>query len=288
MSVSWKLDVEESISGLRVSAKGYVRINCPACETRAGDADNSRSLSVSVRSGWYKCWRSACNWRGRLDGDFDEEDFDEEWIEDTPLEDPGVLADVCTSRWAREARDYLTKRGIPAHVWAEAKLGVVVSGDQRNKGRIVFPTFSATGEMVGWQSRHPDGRPPRYRTAEGMDRVNLFYRDQHLTAGKGPIVLVEGPFDALAQWDLGAMGFLGKPSHAQLERLLGCKRPLVWLLDGDAWMESLGYTDWMRSLGKTDVWHVRLPPGEDPCSVKELAAEAATFALKEKSDVVVC
>lgn len=289
MSVTlWKLEVESNAAGLKVNQKGFCRLDCPACETRAGDADRNRSLSLNKRTGWFRCWRSACGWRGRLDGDFSDDDLEADgWVEEpSPLEDPGTLADVCTSRYAAQARAYLTSRRIPQSVWKAARLSVVVEGQTRDKGRIVFPTFAADGELIGWQSRHPDGRPPRYRTAEGMDRISLFYRDQHLTNGTGPIVLVEGPFDALAQWEIGAIGFLGKPSSQQLNRLLDSGRPLVWLLDGDAWKESLGYADWMRSKGKEDVWHVRLPGGEDPCSVMELAREAALYALAEQADVV--
>lgn len=280
----WREQVERAVVGLRPGAKGFVRVNCPACEERHGSIDRKRSLSVNRWTGWWRCWR--CRWRGRLQ-DFQEdvEDDTEGWEEEpSELEDPGTLAPVATSRWAKDARDYLTRRGIPEQVWVEAGLGVAVTGKPSHKGRIVFPVTGPDGALIGWASRHPDGREPRYQTAGGMDRERLFYNDRQLTLGTGPVWVVEGPMDTLAVWPQ-AVGCLGKPSPKQLERLLICQRPVVFILDGDAWQEAEGCVERLRLAGKPDVWYVRLPPGEDPCTVPQLAREAAEYALAHQTDV---
>jgi DNA primase len=86
--------------------------------------------------------------------------------------------------------------------------------------------------------------------------------------------VVEGVFDALALWP-DAVAVLGKPSDQQVDALINAKRPVVIVLDGDAWLEGKWLAARLCLRGKR-AGHIRLPPGVDPDEVdrKELEQQA--------------
>ena len=80
-----------------------------------------------------------------------------------------------------------------------------------------------------------------------------------------PALVVEGPFDALAYWPQ-AVAVLGKPTEPQMLTLLRAVRPVVVVLDGDAWQEAEMLAWRLRFEGQRAGW-VRLPPMVDPDEV---------------------
>jgi DNA primase len=108
-----------------------------------------------------------------------------------------------------------------------------------------------------------------------MQRGKILYNAKALYADSTlPIIAVEGVFDALPYWP-HAVAFLGKPSYEQIEMLYETDRPVVVVLDGDAWRESWALAERLKLAGKKAAM-VRLPPKTDPNDVdrKWLVLEA--------------
>jgi len=78
-------------------------------------------------------------------------------------------------------------------------------------------------------------------------------------------MVVEGVFDALALYP-NAVAVLGKASEAQMEALQESKRPVVIVLDGDAWQEGWAMAARLKFKGQR-AGSVRLPPKLDPDEV---------------------
>ena len=283
--MGWREDVAEQVEGLSGGGSGHVRVSCPACPDRVGKADHKRSLSVNLRNGWWKCHR--CEYRGRLPGhDDDGWDDDDGWedVEEPEIEAPSDYNLLPGRALAlTRAREYLAGRGVSDQVMVEARLGYALRGD--HAGRVILPVIGASDQWLGWVGRaiSPRCRPSSY-TAQGMDRRQLFYNDRQLTHGAGPLVVTEGPFDALRMWP-HAVAALGKPTVDHIARLEQCDRPVVVALDGDAWREGVGVAKVLRLRGRS-AYAVILPAGEDPGSLPaDYTLAAVRMAVEQQTDV---
>ncbi len=161
---------------------------------------------------------------------------------------------------------YLAKRGIDRQTATSARIGYADTG--RHRFMLVLPIWDAEQKWVGWvgKSIARAGRQARTNhTARGFKRGEMFY-GEHLMAQRashGPLVVTEGPFDALALWGR-AVACLGKPTRVHRERLtaLARIRPLIIMLDGDAWRTGAALAFGIRQLGGKAI-SVRLPPAMD-------------------------
>ncbi len=277
--------VLDAVAGKRSSRTGWVRGNCPFCEVRHGTPDRKGCLGLELDSGDWHCFR--CGARGLVQIDPDllvESRSRKKKTEPKPkielpdgffrlFEEPGL------SMWfADAAREYLLRRGIGPSVGRTAGIGAVLAG--RYRGRVVAPLFDAKDEqVVGWSARlFVGGDAPKYLYPSGMERQTLLYNGGALSARtEDPIYVVEGVFDALPLWP-DAVACLGQPSPGQLDALVSTARPVVCLLDGDAWRKSQALALKLRTRGQRVAW-VRLPPktdpgGSDPAVLRSAAAQA--------------
>lgn len=252
-----------------VTQSGFARCDCPFCLEERGRLDRKQSLAISVRTGWYKCWK--CDTSGRISG------ADAGDLVDTPerqqttgvappegyyvlCEEPARSAMSCD-----DARAYLRGRGLDdEQVWAEAGVGCVLDGRWAN--RVVVPVVSPAGEWWGWVSRlwSSKARDP-YRTAPGMVLgPGLFNHAALLEETDEPVMVVEGCFDALPYWP-SAVACLGKPKDPQVASLIESDRPVAVVLDGDSWEEGRMLAMRLQLEGRR-AGYVRLPPKQDPNS----------------------
>lgn len=183
---------------------------------------------------------------------------------------PGFIplyeGDGLDSMFCYPALEYLRGRGLPDELGREARVGAVLEG--RYRGRVVVPIFGLDNETwLGWSARaYFAGATRKYLYPEGMMRAELIYNHRALhVATDRPALVVEGVFDALALWPDG-VAVLGKPSPFQVEAFEVAKRPIVTVLDGDAWREGHALARKLRFHGQR-AGSIRLPPGVDPDEV---------------------
>jgi hypothetical protein len=250
------------------------KANCPFCLDRVGKEDRDRCLSVHSESGGFHCFR--CRARGRVTLPEDlvierrpvSTQRNELKIEPPPfftLLASGSGKDAVS---LKPARDYLRSRGLPEDVWEAANIGACAAGPYA--GRVVIPVLAEDGKTwFGFSSRLWTAKCDKrlkYRNAVGEWKSHVVYNPNALTEETDePCYVVEGCFDALAHWP-HAVAVLGDASDAQVEIMSKARRPLVVVLDGDAWVKGWSLAMKLRLEGVT-AGAVQLPPGKDPDEV---------------------
>ena len=279
------------------------RVLCPFCvSSKTGRADRSLHFSPN---GFYYCFR--CGTKGKLRG------YSDDLPRDAPEADPGLRAlpeeffpladEPAVSAVAFDpARAYLARRGVSPATVVRFGIGGVVEG--RYAGRVLVPLEPPYGALGchkgdrgtldvptspsgtvgpttgGFVARDWTGRAGRpYLYPAGMSRERLYLHSALAVRTDVPVLVVEGVFDALAhvgEDGCAAVALLGKPTHAQILALRATVRPVVVVLDGDAWSESWALCARLRFEGGR-AGCVRLPPRTDPDEVPHgwLIEEAA-------------
>lgn len=251
----------------------WKRARCLACAARTGKEDRRGSFGFNPSLGAWNCFKCAFSGRFRAD---ELERLGHERDEQAPevravMEPPEGFIELTshtaqTSASMAPAYAYLESRGIPWDVVVAAQLGACVTG--KYGGRVVVPILAPlTREWMGFSSRVWFKKHPiPYLYPAGMDREHVMYNHEVLlTPGDDPVYVVEGVFDVLALWP-NAVAVLGKPSEAQIEALAMSKRPVVVVLDGDAWEEGWSLAMRLRFDGAR-AGFVKLPPRLDPDEV---------------------
>jgi hypothetical protein len=222
---------------------GERRFCCPlpACADKPVDQAH-RTLSVNTATGLWTCYR--CQAGGKLQ---------EHW---TPLGDRRSLqrqrlAQAFTlpppavapsppewlARWEALAlvaetpgAAYLASRGIPVDVATAA--GVRWAPSFYHRPAIVFPITDTTDAVVALHGRHTDGREDPKAHTGGPKKYGVFATPGALLAD--PLVLVEGPLDALALAACGvpAVALVGVSGPAWLT-IHAALRRVVLALDHD-------------------------------------------------------
>lgn len=271
--------VEDALRSARLGSQ-WTRVACPFCADD-GHVDRKRSLGVSSGSGWYECFR--CGTKGKLESPPDPSAV-ASYRPSQPttrvlMPPPADYVALSSERGLRSsalepARAYLRKRGLSSvDVWREYQIGAADDGYWA--GRVIIPMLShEDGEWLGWIARlwcnpspRAEGRHAmKYLYPKGMPRGQTFWNHRALyVKSDEPVMIVEGALDALPFGE-DAAACLGKLSHAQMDALQDTARPVVAVLDGDAWAESWALAARLRFEGKR-AGFVRLPPKIDPDEV---------------------
>ena len=275
-------EVADAMSGRRPGGTGWSRADCPFCEERHGSPDRKQCLSLNTRTGGWHCFR--CGVKGYL-GESEGYDHPEQQERAAPKATP-ELPPGCFPLWEEPASSsiacapllsYLRDvRRVPMRVVREARIHGCVRG--AFAGRVVIPAHDAVGRLAGWVSRTTAKRGD-YRNMSGMDREALLYNASAVAVETiEPLLVVEGVFDALPFWP-HAVAVFGKPGQGQVRMLARAKRPIVVVLDGDAWREGARLAMQLQMEGARASW-LELPPRTDPDEVPRedlltLAREAA-------------
>lgn len=257
--------VRAALSGAKHRA-GWYRAPCPFCQGR------DDTFSYNPETSYYHCFR--CPIRGKLD-DSDDLEFDKPAPEKIDAEQEALtrppdgyfpLAGDDGESLA-PARDYMHGRGIPERVWHQAHVGACAWGPYA--GRIVIPNLMPDGSWYGYTTRAYDKKVPKklaYKYPRGSWRGAVLHNQPALRANTDEhLYVVEGAFDALALWP-HAVAVLGMPSEQQIALLATSTRPLVVVLDADAWEKGLALSLRLRLEGCASG-NVRLLDGADPDEV---------------------
>lgn len=278
--------VVEALSEARGSGE-WVKANCPFCLSVRGRAGRSPALSISRTHGWYKCWR--CGTKGKIDVQECDEQLAPIRVDQMELppdflalwESPGSDSEATLG-----ARRYLDWRRVSESIIEDARIGFCVFG--KYSGRVIVPIFSGDDDLVGWVGRSisPTTRL-KYIYPKGAWRASALYNESALYVETDhPVFVVEGVFDALALWP-NAVAVLGKPSHAQIRLIANANRPVVSLLDGDAWVESEALAGQLKILREDLlVGSVRLPNQKDPDDVLLSDLVSAGYESLHSSQII--
>lgn len=262
-------EVLEAIEYATPGPGGWYRVPCPFCLTAGRGNPKKKKLSVHAESGYFQCWRPACQQAGFIDleerhlkrytayaqtateVDDGRRPLPEEFVALTYDRPVGV---ILPKYW-----DYVVnERKLQRQVIVEAGLGCCLTG--RYSNMVVIPVHSR-GAVAGFTCRSVLGK--EFDTPPGFRKQEYFLNgDALLEESDDPIAVVEGPFDCLRHWP-HAIACLGKPSHKHMAMLKQAKRPVVLMLDPD-----VSNLSWQVAL-TLEVSGVRsrfakLPAGKDP------------------------
>ena len=212
-----KLEILKDVLGrCRVSGHEHLFL-CPYCD------HHKRKFSVNVEKNVYKCW--VCDTRGldlyqvvRKHGShsniqrwrtltnkveinafediFREPEEEKEVKVPLPKEFVSLANDVPIT--ARNALNYLRKRGVTKEDMVRWKIGYCSGGEYAN--RIIIPSFGMTGYANFFIARSYNGDWMRYKNPN-INR-NIIFNELYVDWSRD-IILVEGAFDAIRSYSIG-------------------------------------------------------------------------------------
>jgi DNA primase len=160
---------------------------------------------------------------------------------------------------ARHALSYLKKRNISKIDILKYNIGYCASGQYANM--IVIPSYDCNGKLNYFTARSFEKDPyVKYRNPEVSRDIIAF---ELFINWDLPIILCEGPFDALAI-KRNVIPLFGKNIQSSLmKKLVGSKVQKIYIaLDNDAMKQALGFCEQLLDIGK-EVYLVELQ-GKDP------------------------
>ena len=176
---------------------------------------------------------------------------------------------------ARHALAYLNKRNISKQDILKYNIGYCTSGRYNNM--IVIPSYDNDGKLNYFTARSFEKDPyVKYRNPEASRNVIPF---ELFINWDLPIILCEGPFDAMAI-KRNVIPLFGKNIQpALMKKIVESKVEKIYIaLDDDAIEQSLGFCEKLLNLGK-EVYLVELK-GKDP---SELGFENFTKLIQKVS-----
>ena len=272
-----------------------LRFNCPKCKhddyRLYVNPDRIRTdfFTGRQRQGWFLCFE--CHWRGPLEFlcqalGIDVEDFlaspDElrqRLMNYAPMAEEGVpqlhFPDKIPVLINDLAREYMVERGLTDRQIIDSGIFIRIEDGYT---RIYFPEFDLDGGIRYCVSRRylEDDNWPKYMSA-GSSKQRGVYRLAECEEG-AEITLVEGPLDALVQWENTAALYGTFLSDRQLKMLNSVSDKFLIALDADAYSFAAELGEKLMDRGK-QVRVAILPPGEDPASLgRERFAEICKAA----------
>ena len=232
------------------SRENAIRSTCPF-----HGGNNPSSLRVSLTDGSYYCF--ACGAMGRLDSD--DVVAKEEIYQAIEKDD---LSEMCEAILDEFRLDYSNEclRIQNRELLSKHQVGVVTNGE--NVGKIVFPYRDITGKLHGFKIREKRN----FKMENYLSVADVFFMENKLIPF-GPVILVEGEWDALNLTNLGFYNVMALGgSNANYRRC--CKLRAfteeLWLaLDNDD-AGRKGEEEIARKLsGDVDVYSIPYS-GEDP------------------------
>jgi len=295
------------LASCRSSSGGWVRNNCAFCAAD-GLTDKKLSWAYNLSSCVWHCKRckrsgynpeakhatprAAVEQAGKPDPRAEEATKPPEgfYLLD---EEPARSSQVC-----QPALAFLDKRGVTREIRERASIGVALGG--RFFGRIIIPIFTDDGKgWLGYVARSwvKKSTVP-YLYPVGMDRGSLLYcvdeNGKHRHRGEvvtqetfEPLWISEGAFDSYTFLPYEGAAVLGQPSTWQMDLFRKARRPIIFVLDGDARFHGWALRQQLRLAALAQGSATRygatfLPSGADPEDVpldELIAAGLASLTL---------
>lgn len=283
------------------TSKGNYAFHCPFCNHRKPKLEINLITTTDNKNPW-NCW--TCNTKGKtisslfkalkVEGDKYKElnsilgtaykvDRTELFGEVTLPKEYKPLYNISQKDLtARQALIYLKNRNLTLVDILKHQIGYCESGRFSNK--IIIPNYSATGKLNYFIARSFEEDPFKKFDAPSTDK-NSIIGFENLINWNLPIILCEGPFDAIAI-KRNAIPLYGKTlSTALTKKLLSNEVKNIYLaLDSDALKSTLKIAGDILHAGKT--LHVVKLDGKDPSEMgfehfTELVQQSQEFTFSD-------
>ena len=290
------------------TSKGNHSYNCPFCNHHKPKLEVNFTDNKNGDNPWH-CW--ACDKKGRkLRSLFKQIEVSSEYFsqlkklvksgyeveevktEEKILELPKEYKNIIGSKniISKHASAYLKRRNISEDDILKYNIGYCEYGPYAD--RVVIPSYDSKGKLNYFTSR--TFKEDTFQTYKNPDTSRNIIPFEMLINWDLPIILCEGPFDAIAI-KRNAIPLLGKNIQSNLmKKLVSSKVKKIYIaLDTDAFNQALKFCEELLNEGK-EVYLVELP-GKDPSEMgfKEFTklVQKATplnqFSLMEKKIMLI-
>jgi len=285
------------------TSKGNHSYNCPFCNHHKPKLEVNFTDNKNGDNPWH-CW--ACDKKGRkLRSLFKQIEVSSEYFsqlkklvksgyeveevktEEKILELPKEYKNIIGNKniISKHASVYLKRRNISEDDILKYNIGYCEYGPYAD--RVVIPSYDSKGKLNYFTSR--TFKEDTFQTYKNPDTSRNIIPFEMLINWDLPIILCEGPFDAIAI-KRNAIPLLGKNIQSNLmKKLVSSKVKKIYIaLDTDAFNQALKFCEELLNEGK-EVYLVELP-GKDPSEMgfKEFtkliqkATPLNQFSLMEK------
>ena len=285
------------------TSKGNHSYNCPFCNHHKPKLEVNFTDNKNGDNPWH-CW--ACDKKGRkLRSLFKQIEVSSEYFsqlkklvksgyeveevktEEKILELPKEYKNIIGSKniISKHASAYLKRRNISEDDILKYNIGYCEYGPYAD--RVVIPSYDSKGKLNYFTSR--TFKEDTFQTYKNPDTSRNIIPFEMLINWDLPIILCEGPFDAIAI-KRNVIPLLGKNIQSNLmKKLVSSKVKKIYIaLDTDAFNQALKFCEELLNEGK-EVYLVELP-GKDPSEMgfKEFtkliqkATPLNQFSLMEK------
>tara|TARA_R110000824_G_scaffold18905_5_gene74137 strand:+ start:2185 stop:3108 length:924 start_codon:yes stop_codon:yes gene_type:complete len=296
-----KLNILKEILGPYYKSREEYLFECPYCK------HYKKKLSINLNLGVYKCW--VCDSKGkslqRLVRRFGRGDLLKKWHQLTNQIDMSDMGSLFAkeeiveenqrlelpeefvflgapnpSRESSRALRYLDTRGITMESIRYYKLGFCDTGEYRN--RIIIPSFDQEGYCNYFVGRTYTGDSYKYKNPRVSKNVVF---NELLVDWDKPVILVEGPFDALkARNSICILGSTINIKSKLFSRLVEKQPPVYVGFDDDALQKSLRVIKNMLEYG-LEVYQIDTSAAEDigslsAAQVEKLKEEATPMSFE--------
>jgi transcription elongation factor Elf1 len=255
-------------SSIHKSGENYA-FKCPFCNHQ------KNKLEIDISTQLWNCW--VCGSRGKsVSSLFYKLGINSQEIKQFPankkLEKQKVVSNISmpedskpsyikTNAWGfNRVDEYLTSRGVTYNDRKKHNIHYTLSGKYENM--VIIPNYDIENKLNFFSGRSFLGCDRKLSPAVSKDIIGF----ENTLDFKQPVILVEGPFDAITV-RYNASPLYGKFMSKNLKREIIINRTTIYSsLDSDAILESIDMWNYLISNGIT-VYHVEIPENSDPNSL---------------------
>ena len=268
--------IENILGKSHKRARGNYAFHCPFCNHRKPKLEINMATNEEGRNPW-ECW--VCQTKGRSIRSLltqlktppsaaaeilkyvprgSEIEYKGLSIVELPKEFQLLHTSSSTSYVSNIVKNYLYERGLTDYDFIKYGIGYCTTGEYG--GRVIIPSYSASGTLNFFVARTFDGNYFKYKNPETSKDIIFF---ENLINWNTPIILCEGVFDAIAI-RRNAVPLLGKSITNELyKRILTSKLTDIYIaLDTDAQTQALRIAEKLIAAGFR-VFLIELPD-KDP------------------------
>lgn len=257
--------LEDVLGKSHKKARDNYAFHCPFCNHRKPKLEVNLSTNSKGENPW-ECW--VCETRGKTIKSLlrqlkipqsqakdvlkyvpkysEDEEYHFKPDVELPEEFQPLWTAAPTSIYGNMAKKYLNKRGLTEVDYIRYNIGYCTKGPY--EGRVIIPSYDSLNQLNFFTGRSFTKAFESYKNPVASKDIIFF---ENLINWSKPVILCEGPFDAMAI-RRNVIPLLGKNmSDRLLKKIISSPLQDVYIaLDKDALKKSLVYCEKFLSLGK--------------------------------------